>query len=66
LIIAIKNVISFGFSWGASPWIIHDGFKKPFAEMAGIAFASILLGFPLYIYGKRLRFATAKWKLVLS
>ena len=64
-IIAIRNVISFGFSYGAAPWIKHDGFKKPLAEMAGITFASILLGIPLYNYGKRLRFASAKWKLTL-
>ena len=64
-IIAVKNIIGFGFSHGAAPWIIHLGFKKPLAEMAGITFASILLGLPLYIYGKRLRFASAKWKLIL-
>ena len=64
LIVGLKNVIGFGFSYAVVPWITNQGFKKCFGAMAGIMFGSILLGVVLYIYGKQLRTATAKWKVI--
>ena len=65
LIVGLKNVIGFGFGYGAAPWIKNQGFKSSLGAMAGITFGSILLGVPLYVFGKQLRFATAKWKLIM-
>ena len=63
LIVALKNVIAFGFSYAVIPWTTSWGIARVCGVMAGLLFGSILLGFPLYIFGKQLRVASAKLKL---
>lgn len=65
LIVALKNVIAFGFSYAIIPWTTSWGIGKVSGVMAGLLFGSILLGFPLYVFGKRLRLAFANLKLIM-
>jgi hypothetical protein len=65
IIVGVKNVIAFGFSYGAIPWIMAWGFKRAIGCVAGITFGIMLFGLPLYLFGKKLRFAAAKWKLIM-
>jgi hypothetical protein len=65
IIVGVKNVIAFGFSYGAIPWILAWGYKKAIGCVAGITFGVFLFGLPLYLFGKKLRFGTAKWRLIM-
>jgi hypothetical protein len=80
LIVGLKNIISFGFSYAVDPWqatslpsssrwltglrVEEWGYKRAIGCFAGIMFATLLLGAPLYLFGKKLRFVSAKWKVI--
>jgi hypothetical protein len=65
LIVGLKNIFGFGFSYAIIPWITRDGFGRALGAMAGIQFAIVLLGVPLWYFGKQIRHITAKWKVVM-
>ena len=65
LVVALKNIFGFGFSYAIIPWITATGYVDTFVALALILFALILFGFPLWYWGKQIRNATAKWKIVL-
>jgi hypothetical protein len=50
IIVGVKNVIAFGFSYGAIPWIMAWGFKRAIGCVAGITFGIMLFGLPLYLW----------------
>ena len=60
----LKNIFGFGFSYAVVPWITLQGFQGAFGTMVGIQCGVMLFGIPLYFYGKRLRHASASWKLI--
>ncbi len=51
----VKNVVSFGVSYGVVPWYMLVGPLNQYGTIAGIAVFFFLLNIPLSIYGKRLR-----------
>ncbi|KAF7719710.1 Uncharacterized protein PECH_008896 [Penicillium ucsense] len=55
LVNASKNVVAFGLSKGAYTWLAKEGIDKMFYEFAGIQWACIFLGLPLYFFGPMLR-----------
>jgi hypothetical protein len=65
LIVGLKNVFGFGFSYATVPWIEASGYIGIYSTLAGIQFGTILLGVPLWYWGKQIRHATAKWKLIM-
>jgi hypothetical protein len=65
LIVGLKNVFGFGFSYGVIPWITAMGYERTFGTVAGIQFAVVLLGVPLWLFGKRLRHLTARWRVIM-
>jgi hypothetical protein len=60
----LKNVFAFGFSYGIVPWVNRNGFGGAFSIMVGIQSGVLLLALPLCYYGKRIRHASASWKLI--
>jgi hypothetical protein len=66
LIIGLKNVFGFGFSYAIIPWITAWGYGGAFGTTSGIFFFAVLLGWPLMHWGKRIRHTTAKWKIILT
>lgn len=60
----LKNVFAFGFSYGIVPWVNRNGFGGAFSIMVGIQSGVILLGIPLWYYGKQIRHKSASWKLI--
>lgn len=60
----LKNVFAFGFSYGIVPWVARNGFGGAFSIMVGIQCGVVLFGLPLWYYGKRIRHASAKWKVI--
>lgn len=65
LIIGLKNVFGFGFAYAIIPWISDWGYSGAFGTTAAIYFFVVLLGFPLWYWGKKIRHATAKWKIIM-
>jgi hypothetical protein len=64
LINAFKQIFAFGFAYGIVPWVTLDGYQGAFGAMAGIQFALMLFGLPLYYYGKQIRHESASWKII--
>ena len=64
LSVALRNVFGFGFSYGVIPWIKASGFQIAFGTMVAIHCAILLLGVPLYYWGKQIRHKSASWKVI--
>jgi hypothetical protein len=64
LSVGLRNVFGFGIGYAVTPWIAALGYAKAFGTM--VAINSFILGFglPLWYYGKRIRIASAKWKVI--
>ncbi|KAG5806262.1 hypothetical protein H9Q74_009001 [Fusarium xylarioides] len=63
---AYKSAFGFLLSFYTNPWINKSGYKSAFGAMAGIVGGIILLGAPIFIYGKRIRNTTWRWKVIRS
>ncbi|GES65802.1 MFS transporter [Aspergillus terreus] len=55
LVNASKNVVAFGLTKGSYAWMEMEGVRKMFFEFAGIQWAVLLLGLPLYFFGPWVR-----------
>jgi MFS family permease len=55
LINAGKNLVAFGVTKGNAQWLAKEGLNKIYCDMAGIQWAVVLLGLPLYFAGPWLR-----------
>lgn len=61
LVNASKNVVAFGLAKGGYDWMAKEGVDKMFYEFAGIQWAVLFLGLPLYIFGPWLRSQTRRY-----
>jgi MFS family permease len=61
LINAGKNLVAFGVTKANTQWLASEGLKKMYAEMAGIQWAVLALGVPLYFFGPWLRAKTLRF-----
>lgn len=59
------NIAAFGFllSFYTNPWIDKVGYQNAFGTMAGIAAVVLLCWIPLFVWGKRIRHASWKWRV---
>ena len=64
LSIGLKNIFGFGFAYGVVPWITQVGYARAFGSMVAIHCGLLLFGIPLWWFGKRIRHATANWKVI--
>jgi len=64
LVLGLKNVFGFAFSYAIIPWISASGYRGAFGTMAGIQVFIVLWGLPLWYWGKGIRQRTASWKLI--
>jgi hypothetical protein len=51
-------------SFYANPWVNRDGYAGAFAAMASFSFVILALWIPIYIWGKQIRRATFKWRVM--
>jgi MFS family permease len=61
LINAGKNLVAFGLTKENEQWLASQGLKKMYSEFAGIQWAVLLLGVPLYFLGPSMRRATLRF-----
>lgn len=64
LVNGLKNIFAFGFSYGVVPWVMRSGYSAAFGEMVVIQTGVMLFAIPMYFYGKKLRHASAMWKVI--
>lgn len=57
----VRAVIAFGWTFFISDWVIHDGAALPFGIFGMIMGVFGLLAVPLWLVGKRMRIATARY-----
>ncbi|QKX60210.1 uncharacterized protein TRUGW13939_07353 [Talaromyces rugulosus] len=62
--VVFKSFITFLMSFYANPWVNRDGYAGVFGAMAGFSFVVLALWIPLYIWGKQIRHATLKWRVM--
>ncbi|KAJ6105108.1 hypothetical protein N7523_010182 [Penicillium sp. IBT 18751x] len=62
--IVFKSFITFLMSFYANPWVERDGYAGAFSAMAGFSFLILALWIPLYIWGKQIRHATTKGRMM--
>lgn len=48
----------------ANEWVDRDGYGGAFGTMAGMSFACLALGIPLYIWGKSIRGRSLIWSIM--
>lgn len=65
LVNGLKNIVAFGFLYGVVPWVTETGYVNAFGAQAGIYVAIMSLAVPVVVFGKRLRHASARWKVIL-
>ncbi|KAH8880419.1 MFS transporter [Thozetella sp. PMI_491] len=61
IICAFRGIISFGVSYGISPFIESRGFDGTFNTFGALTGVLGLLGLPVYIWGKKIRMLTGRW-----
>ncbi|WAO96417.1 Hypothetical protein NCS54_01409000 [Fusarium falciforme] len=61
IICAFRGIISFGVSYGISPFIEKNGYDGAFGTFGGLTGALGLLGIPIYIWGKQIRRITGRY-----
>jgi MFS family permease len=61
---ALKNLVAFGMSYGAVPWLLNAGWMKMWGAATGICAGILLLSIPMYLFGKAARRMTAQWWFV--
>ncbi|KAL3478557.1 major facilitator superfamily domain-containing protein [Aspergillus californicus] len=60
-ITCMRAIISFAWSFFAGNWVNSAGAATPFGVFGGLMGLFTLMLFPMLIWGKRTRIATAKW-----
>jgi MFS family permease len=64
MMMAFKNFFFYGMSYYVNNWIMRGGPMQMFGTFAGISAFLVLLGIPLYIFGKRYRSFWARHNLM--
>ncbi|KAF4974423.1 hypothetical protein FZEAL_8666 [Fusarium zealandicum] len=63
IICAFRGVISFGVSYGISPFIEGTGYAGSFGVFGALTGVFGLLGIPIFIWGKKIRRFTGRWSV---
>ncbi len=62
--LAFKAAFGFLLSFYTNPWIAESGYLDSFGAMAGISAAILFCWIPFYLFGKKVRHATIKWRIM--
>ncbi|KAK3898948.1 protein HOL1 [Staphylotrichum tortipilum] len=63
-VMGFKSLFGFLLSFYTNTWVAQSGYAAAYGTMAAIS-AAVLLGWvPLYFWGKRIRHATWRWRVV--
>jgi hypothetical protein len=61
MIVTIRAIVSFAWTFFVGNWIDADGPMEPFGIFGMLMAIFTLLTVPMFIWGKRTRIATAQW-----
>jgi MFS family permease len=62
--LAFKSCFGFLLGFYTNPWVDKHGYSVAYGEMAAISGGVLLFWIPLFIWGKRIRKATFRWKIM--
>lgn len=62
-ILGYKAIFAFLIAFYTNDWIMQEGYSHAFGEMAAISGGAFLLVLPFYIWGRRIRQTSLKWKV---
>lgn len=57
----VRAVVSFVWTFFVTDWVFNEGAAEPFGLLGMLMGIFALMTIPLWLYGKRMRIATAKW-----
>ncbi|KIE00041.1 MFS transporter, partial [Metarhizium majus ARSEF 297] len=63
-VMGFKSLFGFLLSFETNPWINASGYQNAYGAMAGISAGVLILWIPLYFWGKKIRHATWKWRVL--
>ncbi|KJK77710.1 hypothetical protein H634G_07449 [Metarhizium anisopliae BRIP 53293] len=63
-VMGFKSLFGFLLSFETNPWINASGYQNAYGAMAGISAGVFILWVPLYFWGKKIRHATWKWRVL--
>lgn len=55
VVVGMKNIVSFGVTYGLTPMVETHGYRWAFSVLAGIYGAIFLLGIPVYVLNPKWR-----------
>jgi hypothetical protein len=61
IICAFRGIISFGTTYGISPFVERNGYDGAFGIFGALTFVFGVMGIPVYIWGKQIRKFTARF-----
>ena len=64
MLIPVLALFGFLLSFETNPWVNQSGYQNAYGAMAGISAGILILWIPLYLWGKRIRHGTWKWKVL--
>lgn len=63
-VMGFKSLFGFLLSFYTNQWVERSGYQNAFGAMAGIAGVVIVMAGPLFVWGKKVRHATWRWKVI--
>ncbi|KAL2129075.1 hypothetical protein VTI74DRAFT_8267 [Chaetomium olivicolor] len=63
-VMGFKSLFGFLLSFYTNMWVAEAGYVRAYGTMAAISAAVLLCWIPLYFWGKKIRHATWKWRVV--
>ena len=63
-VMGFKSLFGFLLSFYTNTWAEEAGYQTAYGIMAAISASVILMWVPLYIWGKKVRHATWRWRVI--
>lgn len=63
-VMGFKALFGFLLSFYTNPWVSKSGYQNAYGTMAALSAAALLMGVPLYLWGKRIRHVSWQWPVI--
>ncbi|KAA8635259.1 hypothetical protein SMACR_01633 [Sordaria macrospora] len=63
-VMGFKALFGFLLSFYTNPWVSKSGYQNAYGTMAALSAAVLLMGAPLYVWGKQIRHVSWRWPVI--
>lgn len=63
-VMGFKALFGFLLSFYTNPWVSKSGYQNAYGTMAALSAAVLLMGAPLYVWGKQIRHVSWQWSVI--